>query len=57
MHCEACVQRVERALATVEGAAIEKVMVGSAVVNVDAARETAVLDAIRNAGYEASKAV
>ena len=57
MHCDACVRRVERALATVEGATVEKVAVGSAVVKVDATRETAVLDAIRNAGYEASKAV
>ena len=56
MHCQACVRRVQKALETVDGAKVEKVEIGSAVVAVDAARETAVLDAVRKAGYEASSA-
>jgi copper chaperone CopZ len=56
MHCDACVRRVRKALEAVEGAKVEKVDVGSAVVAVEAGRETAVLDAVRKAGYEASKA-
>jgi copper chaperone CopZ len=56
MHCQACVRRVQKALDGVEGAKVEKVEVGSAVVAVDAARETAVLDAVRKAGYAATKA-
>jgi copper chaperone len=56
MHCQACVHRVEKALATVDGATVEKVEVGSAVVAVEQARETAVLEAVRKAGYEATKA-
>jgi P-type Cu+ transporter len=30
MHCQACVRRVEKALATVEGAKVESVEIGSA---------------------------
>ena len=55
MHCDGCVLRVQKALETVEGAQIEQVVVGVAVVAVDAAKETAVLDAVRKAGYEATK--
>jgi len=50
------VRRVQKALETVDGAKVEKVDIGSAVVAVDAARESAVLDAVRKAGYEANKA-
>ncbi len=56
MHCEACVRRVRKALESVGGAKVEKVEVGSAVVAVDAAREPAVLEAVRKAGYNAAKA-
>lgn len=56
MHCEACVQRVRKALEKVEGAHIEQVEVGSAVVAVEPVRETAVLEAVRKAGYEPHKA-
>jgi copper chaperone CopZ len=51
MHCEACVNRVRKALEGA-GATPEKVEIGSAVVAVDAGREQAVLDAVRKAGYE-----
>ncbi|HML17450.1 MAG TPA: heavy metal-associated domain-containing protein [Bryobacteraceae bacterium] len=55
MHCQACVARVSKAIGKVEGARVEHVEVGSAVVSADAAREAAVLDAIRKSGYEAQK--
>jgi copper chaperone len=55
MHCQACVRRVEKAIAGVAGARPEKVEVGSAVVATDAVHEQAVLDAVRKAGYEARK--
>jgi copper chaperone len=55
MHCQACVRRVEKAIAGVEGARPEAVEVGSAVVVTDVAHEQAVLDAVRKAGYEARK--
>jgi copper chaperone CopZ len=53
MHCQACVRRVQKALEAVEGARVENVEVGSAVVIADAGREAALLEAIRKAGYEA----
>lgn len=56
MHCQACVRRVEKALSAVEGATIERVEIGSAAVTIDAAREQALLDAVKKAGYEAQKA-
>ena len=52
MHCQACVRRVEKAISGVEGATPEKVEIGAATVAVDPAREQAVLDAVRKAGYE-----
>jgi copper chaperone len=55
MHCDACVRRVEKALARVEGAQVEKVEIGGAVVGIDSSREQAALDAIRKAGYTARK--
>jgi copper chaperone CopZ len=54
MHCQACVRRVEKALAGVEGARVEKVEIGSAVVGSEA-KEQEVLSAIKKAGYEAHK--
>ena len=55
MHCQACVRRVEKALAAVEGATVDHVEIGSAAIGVDAEREQAVLDAVKSAGYEARK--
>ena len=55
MHCQACVQRVRKAIEKVEGVATQQVDVGSAVVTADSARESAVLEAVRKAGYEARK--
>jgi copper chaperone len=57
MHCQACVRRVQKALEGVEGARVEKVDIGSAVISIDAAKEGAVLDAVRKAGYEPLVAV
>jgi copper chaperone CopZ len=55
MHCQACVRRVEKAIAGVEGARPDKVEIGSAVVAADATHEQAVLDAVSKAGYKARK--
>lgn len=55
MHCQACVQRVRKALEKVDRAQVEQVDIGSAVVVVEASREAAVLDAVRKAGYEARR--
>ncbi|MFM2123862.1 MAG: Heavy-metal-associated domain [Acidobacteriota bacterium] len=52
MHCDACVRRVTKALEKVPGIAVEKVAVGSAEVAADEAQQGAVLQAIRDAGYE-----
>jgi copper chaperone len=52
MHCQACVQRVRKAIEKVEGAQIRQVDVGSADVAIDPANEAAVIEAIRKAGYE-----
>jgi copper chaperone len=55
MHCPACVRRVEKALASVEGTKVESIGIGSASVEAHAAREPQVLEAIRQAGYPARK--
>jgi copper chaperone len=55
MHCQACVQRVRRALEKIAGASIENVQVGSAVVTVSPSDESAVLEAVRKAGYQPRK--
>jgi copper chaperone len=52
MHCQACVQRVRKALEKVSGVRVEDVQVGSAVVMIEPSQEPSVLDAIRKAGYE-----
>lgn len=52
MHCQACVQRVRKAIEKVEGAQIQQVDVGSALLTVEPAREPAILEAVRKAGYE-----
>jgi copper chaperone CopZ len=55
MHCQGCVQRVRKAIEKVDGVAVQQVEVGSAVVTADSGRETAVLEAVRKAGYEPQK--
>ena len=55
MHCDACVRRVQRAIAGVEGAKAPQVEVGSATVSVDPQREELVLEAVRKAGYNPRK--
>ena len=54
MHCEACVQRVRKALEKA-GAHVESVQIGSAVVTIGGEREEAALAAVRDAGYEPRK--
>ena len=55
MHCQACVQRVRKALEKVEGADVKQVEVGSAEVVIDPVAhpggEAAALEAVRKAGY------
>jgi copper chaperone len=53
MHCQKCVERVRRAIDTVEGARAEKVDLGSATIAVDPTRGRLVVASIRDAGYEA----
>jgi copper chaperone CopZ len=52
MHCQACVKRVQKALEKVEGAQVETVEIGSARVAVKPEQEPAVLEAVRQAGYQ-----
>ncbi len=52
MHCDACVRRVKKALEKVPGITVENVAVGSADIAADEAHTPAVLEAIRDAGYE-----
>lgn len=54
MHCQACVQRVRKAIEKVKGARVEDVQIGSAVIAIDHEQEPLVLDAVRKAGYEPS---
>lgn len=51
MHCNACVARVTRALATVDSAKVLNVEVGQA--TVETANTAAAVDAIIKAGYQA----
>jgi copper chaperone len=55
MHCDACVRRVQKAILSVDGAQAPQVVVGSATVSVDPKREDLVLEAVRKAGYQASR--
>lgn len=55
MHCDACVRRVRKAIEKTEGAKIEDVQVGWAEVSVNPAREAAVIEAVRQAGFEPRK--
>lgn len=52
MHCDACVRRVRTALEKTPGVNIEDVQVGFADVSIQPDREPAVLEAIRQAGFE-----
>ena len=51
MHCQACVQRVKKALEKIDGIRIADVNVGSAEVTADPEHVPAVLEAVRQAGF------
>jgi copper chaperone CopZ len=51
MHCQSCVKRVQKALEKVEGAQVQSVEIGSAVVAPPPGQEEAILEAVRKAGY------
>jgi len=55
MHCQACVQRVRKALEKIEGVSVSDVEVGSAQIIAEPSKEAAVLEAVRKAGYEPRK--
>jgi copper chaperone CopZ len=52
MHSRACVARVRRDLEALPGVRVREVRIGFASVDVDAGRESTVLEAIQNAGYQ-----
>ncbi len=58
MSCGHCVQAVRDALGAVPGVKVEAVQVGSASVSFDESKATVgdLVDAVYNAGYEASEA-
>lgn len=58
MSCGHCVRAVKDALSQVEGATVEKVEIGSAVVAFDPQQTStgALVDAVADAGYEAQEA-
>ena len=58
MSCGHCVKAVRDALASVPGVTVHDVKVGSATVSLDEKASTVgdVVDAVYNAGYEASEA-
>lgn len=58
MSCGHCIQAVRNALSAIPGAKVENVQIGAATVNFDEARTTigALVDAVADAGYEASEA-
>ncbi len=53
MHCDACVQRVQKALKKIPGAFADKVEVGKALVQIPPGQEPAVLAALEDMGFEA----
>jgi copper chaperone CopZ len=53
MHCEGCVQRVQKALKKVPGIITEKVEIGRAVVQIPEGKEPAVLSALEDTGFDA----
>ena len=54
MHCDACVRRVKTTLEKA-GAEVKDVQVGWAEVSVDSGKEAAMLEALRQAGFEPHK--
>jgi len=58
MSCDHCVKAVRDALASVPGVTVHDVQVGSATVSLDEKASTVgdLVDAVYNAGYEASEA-
>jgi copper chaperone len=52
MHCQACVNRVRKALEQIQGLQVREVNIGSAVVDGEQQREQAALEAIQKAGYQ-----
>jgi copper chaperone CopZ len=53
MHCQKCVERVRKAIESVDGAKARSVEVGSAEVAADASKAPQVIAAVHEAGYEA----
>jgi len=58
MSCDHCVRAVREALDSVPGVSVEQVAVGSATVSFDESKTSVgdLVDAVYNAGYEASEA-
>ena len=58
MSCDHCVRAVREALDSVPGVNVEQVQVGSATVSFDESKTSVgdLVDAVYNAGYEASEA-
>jgi len=54
MHCQACVNRVRRALEHVDGTDIQEITIGTA--SVEAPDPEAAIAAVTKAGYPASRA-
>jgi len=52
MHSQSCVAKVRRALENVEGAHVREVHIGSEVLDLDPARQSAALEAIEKVGYQ-----
>jgi copper chaperone len=54
MHCEACVNRVKKAVSASLGAQVQEISIGRARVRYDPATtgEKEILEAVRKAGYE-----
>jgi copper chaperone CopZ len=52
MHSQSCVTKVRRALENIEGAQVREVQIGSAVLDLDPARQSAALEAVQHAGYQ-----
>jgi copper chaperone len=54
MHCEACVNRVKRALERIDGIRIKEVAIGAA--SIEAHDVDAAIAAVKKAGYPAARA-
>ena len=52
MHCQACVNRVRKALEKVEGVQVQDVRIGSAELIAGKESEAAAIEAIVDAGYQ-----